>query len=157
ARTNAGANAMKWKFVFAGRIVAAAILFAPAALAQEAQPQKPAPFVAELMLVKADWSQSPAAKEIAADLRQALSSELVSLKLLDELAVSGPGVLFPISAVSIYTTEHYGQVLAWLKTRQLIQQIEQFDRPMQSNSSGIPGSAESDGWLTLNKDSNFFG
>ena len=55
---------MKRKFVFSGRLVAAAILLAPAALAQEAQPQKPAPFVASLMLLKADWSQVPAAKEI---------------------------------------------------------------------------------------------
>ena len=42
-------------------------------------------FVASLLLIKADWSQSPAAKEIEADLRKTLSGETVPADLLNSL------------------------------------------------------------------------
>lgn len=131
------------------------LLIGASSVAQEAQPNKVPSLKASLLLIKADWSQAPAVKEIEADLREVLSGETVAKELLDQLPGSGPSILFPDSAVSIFTKEHYAQLLAWLTTKQLIQNAEPFEPNMQRDSPGALVSTAT--WATLNKEYEFFG
>lgn len=106
-------------------------------------------FQASLLNIKADWTQSPAAKEIEADLRKAWGQDHPNLKQLDKDLKAGPGLLFSPDA-SIYTREHYVQVLLWLKARQLVVHSELF----MGSSASNPNQAVS---VSLKKDCEFFG
>src|SRR4051794_26217298 len=119
------------------------------------------PFVASLLLIKADWSQSPTAKEIEADLRKALSSEAVPAELMKTLPASGASILFPVETASHYSKEHYGQLLAWLKSNGLVVEIIPFKAErMELQKASSKGS--DDGTYTvevanLMKDVDFLG
>src|SRR6185436_15899374 len=76
---------------------------------------KPQPLSASLLLLKADWSQVPAAKEIETELRAALKDATVPGDLLDKLPASGPQILFAPETAAIYKPEHYRELVAWLK------------------------------------------
>src|SRR5687768_6564528 len=106
------------------------LLLAPLA-AQE--PEKPAaeappkdaaaeqpPFSAALLLIKADWSKVPAAKEIEAELREALKDAEVPKELMDKLPASGPQILFAPETVAFYSLEHAAELLEWLQTKGLV-------------------------------------
>src|SRR5205085_1408002 len=61
------------------------------------------PFTASLLLVKSDWSKSPHAKEIEAELREAIKDASVPKELLERLPGSGPQILFAPEIVSFYS------------------------------------------------------
>ncbi len=75
-----------------------------------------------LLLVKSDWSQVPAAKEIEAELRQVLKDITIPQAQLDKLPASAVDVLFAPEIAAIYSSEHYGQLLAWLTKHGLVVQ-----------------------------------
>jgi hypothetical protein len=98
------------------------LAFVNAAWSQETAPK----FSATLLLIKADWSASPHAKQIEADLREALKDASVSKKLLDKLPASGPEILFAPEIAALYTPEHHAELMAWLKEKELIVGEEKF-------------------------------
>src|SRR5262249_34952612 len=101
-------------------VITAATAFAQpptAATTGSATAAKSPALTASLLLVKADWSKVPAAKEIETELRGALKDATVPKDLLDDLPGSGPEILFAPEAASIFTPEHYRELLAWLKAK----------------------------------------
>jgi hypothetical protein len=106
-----------------------------------AWPGKDPPFVASLLLVKADWSQAPAAKEIEAELRGALKDASVPEDLLRGLPASGSRILFPTGVAGYYTAQHYAELLAWLKTYELIVGTIPFG-PRLNVDTNVPGANE---------------
>lgn len=99
------------------------------------------PFSVSLVLVKADWSKVPAAKEIEAELRVALKDASIPQELLDELPGSGPQILFAPELVGIYSAEHLAELLAWLKTKGLVEKIEPLKAPLlgpDRTDKGVP-------------------
>jgi hypothetical protein len=84
------------------------------------------PFHAYLVLIKPDWSQVDDAERIKLDLQQALKDAAVPQAMLAGLPASGTSILFPTEMVSLYTPEHYVDLLAWLKQRDLLVGIERF-------------------------------
>jgi hypothetical protein len=118
------------------------------------------PFVASLVQIKADWSQLPAAKEIEAELRKALTGEEVPAELLKGLPATGSAILFPLETASRFSQEHFAQLLAWLKAKQIILNTEVIPsesvqlRMQMSFSSGAPYTAEV---AHLTKNSDFLG
>lgn len=96
--------------------------------AADPAPAGPPPFTASLLLVKADWSQVPEAKEIAAELLKALEGVPVPQELLDKLPASGPQILFPPEIVSQYSSQHYAELLAWLKAKGLVEKVMPFSQ-----------------------------
>lgn len=94
----------------------------PADAAKETAPK----FSATLLLIKADWSKSPHAKEIEAELREALKDASVPKELLDKLPESGPDILFGPQTVALYSEEHHAELMAWLKAKELIVSVEKF-------------------------------
>jgi hypothetical protein len=126
-----------------------ALLLATSASAQDSSPAKEPPFTASLLLLKADWSQSPAAKEIEADLRKVWSTEPEKLALLDKSDKIDPTRLFSTGGASIYTQEHYAQLVAWLKARQLFQQVEPFQQFTTPSGDSLV--------TNFQKDTAFFG
>jgi multidrug resistance efflux pump len=96
------------------------------AAAKEATKETPPKFTATLLLVKADWSKSPHAKEIATELREALKDSAVPQELLDRLPASGPEILFGPMTVGLYSEEHHAELLAWLKAKDLIVSQDKF-------------------------------
>lgn len=96
----------------------------PVEAAKDASPK----FSATLLLVKADWSDSPYAKAIEAELRDALKDASVPKELLDQLPASGPEILFGPQTVALYSEEHHAELIAWLKAKELILSQEKFDK-----------------------------
>lgn len=86
------------------------------------------PLSAALLLIKADWAQSPHAKTINDDLRAALKDATVPQALIDELPASGPQVLFPPDITLHYSIEHFAELAAWLKKNELIEKEIPFVR-----------------------------
>lgn len=98
--------------------------------AKSAEPGKDAApkFSATLLLIKSDWSKSPHAKEIEAELREALKDASVPKELLDKLPGSGPQILFAPEIVSLYSSEHFAELMAWLKARELVMAEDSFEQ-----------------------------
>lgn len=92
------------------------------------QPAEP-PFQATLLLIKNDWSQSPKAVEIAAEMRQAFADLTVPSKTLDELPASGPTLLFSEELVSYYEPDRARELIEWLKVNDLIADTIVFPTP----------------------------
>jgi hypothetical protein len=82
----------------------------------------PPPFKASMLLIKADWSQVGDVSKavINAELREALKDSAVRQALLDKLPASGPEILFPREIISLYTPQHYAELLAWLEAKDLL-------------------------------------
>src|SRR5262245_143573 len=117
--------------------------------ATQAEAKQSPPFVASLLLIKSDWSQSPFAKEIDTELHQAWGEQPEILKPGEKRQI-GPGNLFFTTVASIYTEQHYAQLLAWLKARQLFHQIQPFQQS--------PASPSDEAYtLGLSKNTEFFG
>lgn len=93
-----------------------------------AQPAEP-PFQATLLLIRNDWSQSPKAAEIAAEMRQAFADLTVPPKTLDELPASGPTLLFSEELVSYYEPDRARELIEWLKVNDLIADTIVFPTP----------------------------
>jgi hypothetical protein len=128
--------------------------------AQPADQSPPAAFKATLCFIKVDWSAVPAAKEIEADLRKALSGETVPPELLMDLPASGAAVLFPMESASIYTAEHYAELMIWLTTKGLTISAEGFEHAnvqRQTRVSFGKGEAYMAATATLTKDVSFLG
>ncbi len=119
------------------------------ALAQEKAAEKSPAFTATLVRIKADWSEVPAAKEIETDLRTALRGENVDQQVLDNLPAAGAEAIFSPSAAAIYTTEQYRQLLAWLRTKQLLPVSEPF---VPGPYPGVSGQGTA---AALTKDAEF--
>ena len=83
----------------------------------------PRPAQVNMLLVKADWSQLETAET---ELRKALDGAAVPQALLDRLPVSGPEILFATETMSLYTPQHYVDLLAWLKAKGLVISIDPF-------------------------------
>lgn len=87
----------------------------------EAVATKPMPSVrASVLLLKADWSQAPTAKEIEADVRALLAEASLPERLAQDLPASAPLLLFPDDLTAIYDRPGFEAVLAWLKKHDLI-------------------------------------
>src|SRR4051812_37196930 len=118
--------------------IIAVLLLANCARAQESSPANDRPFTASLLLIKADWSKSPAAKEIDADLRKAFRAEILSKGQLEAFPRTGPAAVFPTDMATIYDRGRYAQLLAWLHERQLFQEMQQFEHG-PAGSYQLPG------------------
>jgi hypothetical protein len=94
------------------------------------------PFTASLLLVKADWSKSPKAKEIETELREALKGLNVPQEQLDKLPASATEILFPPRVQETYSTQHWQEFLNWLRKNELIVEKIPFDivPPKQSGA-----------------------
>lgn len=93
------------------------------------------PFRVTLLQVKADWSQAADAKGLETELRTALKDATLPGELVEKLPGSGPQIFFSPKIVSYYTPDHYSQMLAWMKSRELIlSTVEMKD----SKPAGIP-------------------
>jgi hypothetical protein len=84
------------------------------------------PFHTYLVLIKPDWSQVDDAERIRVELQKAMEDAAVPQPMLEGLPASGTSILFPTEMVSLYTPEHYVDLLAWLKQRDLLVSIERF-------------------------------
>jgi hypothetical protein len=93
--------------------------------------------------VSADWSQVPAAKEIDAELRQAVVDLEVPQELLNKLPASAPDILFPPRVQAIYSAEHFAQFEAWLAARGLVRERLPLDTELvQHEGIGSRGTLE---------------
>ncbi len=84
------------------------------------------PFHVYLVLIKSDWSNVKDAQDITTEMQRALKDVAVPHSLLDGLPASGPSILFPTEMVSLYTPQHYSDLLAWLKGHDLVINVERF-------------------------------
>ena len=121
---------------------------APAKLEEEASqpkatvaPEEKPPFTSSLLLVKADWSQVPAAKTIDKELRELLKDVAVPAEQMEKLPATGTEVLFAPELIGFYTSEHYAQFHAWLTANQLIQQTIPFtvSKQLTTSEAAYPG------------------
>jgi hypothetical protein len=95
------------------------------------------PFFAEMLLVKADWSKVPAAKEIEAELRAALKDAAIPKDKLAELPASGAQIFFAPELVAHYQGEQWAEFTAWLAAKGLLEKVEAF--PAVKQFEGAPG------------------
>lgn len=76
---------------------------------------------ARMLLVRADWSRLADAKQTGNELRKAMKDASVPETLLDQLPSSAPEILFPLQMASIYTPQHFAELVNWLREKELIQ------------------------------------
>lgn len=87
---------------------------------------QPSPAAVALLIIKSDWSKSPAASEVNTELRTALAEVAVPKELVDQLPASGPQVLFPPGVAGMYSAKDYSELLAWLRANELYQDHKPF-------------------------------
>jgi hypothetical protein len=94
-------------------------------------------------MIKSDWSVSPRAAEIEAQMRQVLKDVSVPEAMLDQLPATGSHVLFPEGVVSFYDPTRYGELIEWLKENDLIAGRVDFPPPVLETpppaSPQVPG------------------
>lgn len=88
----------------------------------------PSPFLASLVVVRADWADVSAANRIDAELREALKETSVPPRLLERLPASGAAILFPQDMVALYSSQHFAEFFAWLQARGLVSSSERFPK-----------------------------
>lgn len=76
---------------------------------------------ASLIVVDSDWTKSPAAKQIKADIIAGSRDANLSTDLQSQLLESGPQVLFAEHHAALYESKHVDELLAWLQHHKLIQ------------------------------------
>ncbi len=95
----------------------------------EQPPAAKPPFEATLLVLEADWSKSPTAKEVEDDLRRGLIKTAIPEQLRADLLVHGPEILFAQSSIVHYRPEHCAGLLAWMTKHKLIKSQFAFSQP----------------------------
>lgn len=95
----------------------------PAEMSEAAWILQPPREQASLIILQADWSQSPSAAMIKQELHEALAGTGVSSDLIDRLPQSGPEILFNRHNVSTFTPRQFSELCVWLVKHQLIRAL----------------------------------
>ncbi|MCY2962157.1 MAG: hypothetical protein NT069_00650, partial [Planctomycetota bacterium] len=103
------------------------------------------PMAATLYILEADWSKSPTAKQVEAELLAAFEG----LKLTDtqraDIVKLAPSILFAPGNVPLYTPSHASGLLLWLKQHGLLksqlQSIVRSERIMEDSSRDLEALA----------------
>ncbi len=82
--------------------------------------QKDPRFKATLVILEADWSKAPTAKQIEQDLQAALKDVPIPDSLRQNLAASGPQILFAPEQFHAYRPEDANSLFVWLDQHKLI-------------------------------------
>lgn len=79
-----------------------------------------------LLLIEPDWSTSPTAAEVKADLEKGLAGASLPKNLREDLLKSGPRILFAESNAECYRPESCAEFMAWLEKHKLIRKKVSF-------------------------------
>jgi hypothetical protein len=77
-------------------------------------------FKATLVILEADWSKAPTAKQIEQDLQTALKDVPIPDSLRQNLAASGPQILFASRQFHAYRPEDANSLFVWLDQHKLV-------------------------------------
>jgi hypothetical protein len=89
-----------------------------------------APFATSLLILEEDWSKSPTAKEVEADLRKVLESVGIPGDFRDQpLLASSPNILFSPENIGFYQPDHCAALIAWLQKHKLLKETIEFPAP----------------------------
>lgn len=101
-----------------------------------------APFEAFLLILEADWSKSPTAKQVDADLRTALKGATIPKELGDDLLLHGPEILFGDATVEYYRRDACASLLAWLEKHKLLRRQLPFSPLLRGGWAGRESTLE---------------
>lgn len=100
--------------------------------ANDSQPNQ-----AMMILLNPDWSKSPTATEVEADLKAAFKDVAISNEVRANLLIAGPKILFAQENISVYSPAEAKALLGWLKKHQLITETH----PFSLDTASIHGKA----------------